>query len=274
MAGEPALPLSPTLAAGSARLAPVREKSATPIAAASHVIDLRQELTEESAPVSRLGQPLPARVVSLTPGKVEFDLVDVQGDCFGLLVLEGLLLAEADAGRAHAGWLIGAHDLIRPSAMHGFALTEHTHWRALVASRVALLDHPFGLRAGGIPLVSRVLVARATRTLSWLFAKSLILGSPVIEERLLLLFALLGERWGRMTSDGVSLSLPLTHAMLAALCGARRPSVTLALHSLERAGLVSAPAKGTWLLHRELARDTPCRASCAAEYAHALGLDW
>src|SRR5690349_11515684 len=134
MAGEPALPLSPTLEAAPAKLARAHATPAAPastIARHPRVVDLRHELTEEGAPVGRLEHPLPARVVLLAPGEVEFDLVDVQGDCFGLLVLEGLMLAEADAGRAHAGWLIGAHDLIRPSAMHGLALTERTRWRAL-----------------------------------------------------------------------------------------------------------------------------------------------
>jgi CRP-like cAMP-binding protein len=155
--------------------------------------------------------------------------------------------------------------------MSEFGLTEGTRWRALETTRVALLDYDFGLRAGGIPMVSRALLTLATRTSSWLFAKSLILSSPGIEERLLLLFALLGERWGKVTPGGVSLRLPLTHAVLASLCGSRRPSVTMALHALEREGLLSCTAKGSWLLHGGGAAGG-CSATSVARYEHALGL--
>jgi CRP-like cAMP-binding protein len=156
--------------------------------------------------------------------------------------------------------------------MHELALTDRSRWRALTPARVALLDREFALRAGGIPLVSRVLVNRATRTANWLLAKSLIASSPSIDERLLLLFALLGERWGRVTPAGVSLTLPLTHANLAALCGARRPSVTMSLHALERDGLLSCGTKGTWLLRRRNGSDNGSRVSCLPDYERSLGL--
>lgn len=190
------------------------------------------------------------------------------------MLLDGLLLGELDAGRAHTGWLLGRHDLIRPSALHERVLTEHVRWRALAPTAMAVLDKEFGVRAGGIPMVSRVLLTRATRTTSWLLASALIRSSPVVEERLLLLFALLGERWGRVTPDGVVLRLPLTHAVLAALCGARRPSVTLGLHALERDGLLSCAGKGRWLLRRDrpMSGHEPCTSSCLAQYERALGL--
>jgi CRP-like cAMP-binding protein len=210
-------------------------------------------------------------VIELMPGKADLELIDLAGESFGLMVLNGLLLVELESGRAHIGWLIGAGDVIRPAGMHEVALTERSRWRALSDSRLAVLDREFGLRAGGIPAVSRALVNRATRTANWLLAKSLVISSPRIEERLLLLFALLGERWGRVTSEGVALKLPLTHANLAALCGARRPSVTIALHALEREGLLSCAAKGTWVLRRWHSEDG-IFPSCFADYARSLGL--
>jgi hypothetical protein len=294
MGSERQLPSAPAAEVGSARLAgpPVqprkgshkprrgglRPREQSPAGEpfyGTRVVDLRGELADDStAPVDQLNHPLPARAVHLACGRVDFDLVDLREDCFGILVLEGLLLAELDAGRAHAGWLVGSHDLIRPWGVHELVLTDRTRWQALLPSRVALLDHPFGLRAAGIPMVARVLVTRAARTSNWLLAKSLVLSSPVIEERLLLLFALLAERWGRVTADGVVLHMPLTHAMLATLCGARRPSVTLALGELARDGLLSCTAKGSWLLHRAPTDAGSCRLSCAAEYERALGMSW
>jgi Crp-like helix-turn-helix domain len=238
------------------------------------LVDLRSELSETSDALTRLTNPLPARLVHLRPGSVDLDLIDLDADGYGLMLLDGLLLAELDAGRSRAGWLIGAQDLIRPSGLYESVLTEQTRWRALAPTRVVMLDRAFGLRAGGIPMVARTLVTRATRTSNWLLAKSLILSSPVVEERLLLLFALLGERWGRVTTEGVALTLPLTHEMLGTLCGARRPSVTLALHALERGGLLTCGGKGSWLFRRPLTDTGLRRTSCFSQYERSLGLSW
>ena len=50
--------------------------------------------------------------------------------------------------------------------------------------------------------IEKLLLA-TSRTSHWLLATSLIMSSPSITERLLLLFALYGERWGKVTPDGV-----------------------------------------------------------------------
>jgi len=165
-----------------------------------------------------------------------------------VLVLDGLIAVGVDAGRAHTTWLVGSDDLVRPWNMREFSLIQNTTWRALTDTRLALLDGDFSRRVAGIPMITRELLGRATQTTHWLLAKSLIAGSPVVEERLLLLFALLSERWGRVRRDGVWLNLPLTHELLAQMCGARRPSVTTALRSLRERGLVDCTQRGCWLL--------------------------
>lgn len=236
------------------------------------VADLRVELAQDAPQLTQLVHPLPARVTELTAGKDDVDLIELAGESFGVMVLEGLLLVELASGRAQIGWLVGGGDLVRPSSMRELALTERSRWRALSDVRLAVLDRHFALRARGIPTVWRALVNRATRTTNWLLAKSLIVSSPLIEERLLLLFALFGERWGRVTPQGVLLTLPLTHEHLASLCGARRPSVTMALHSLQREGLIDRPAHGTWLLRRSRS-DHGSHPTCFADYERALGLE-
>jgi CRP-like cAMP-binding protein len=74
---------------------------------------------------------------------------------------------------------------------------------------------------------------------------------PRVERRLHVVLWQLAQRWGRMTQDGVVLRLPLTHAVLADLTAARRPSVTLALARLESAGVVVRRG------HEWLLRDGP-----------------
>ena len=52
------------------------------------------------------------------------------------------------------------------------------------------------------------------------------------EGRSLVQFWQLAERWGHVDRDGIAVSLPLTHELLAKLVGAARPSVTTALGRL------------------------------------------
>jgi CRP-like cAMP-binding protein len=199
-------------------------------------------------------------------------LSEAPDGAIGLLILDGVLLVRLDAGRAHTGWLLGADDLLRPWEMDDIALMRATMWHALTPTRLALLDHEFGMRAGGIPLLTRALVARTARTTHWLLAKSLVMASPLVEDRLLLAFALLGERWGTVNPHGVLLKLPLTHSVLATLCGVRRPSVTIALGVLDADGVLTRAAEDAWLLRRHPAELLRGRPSCWRQYTDALGL--
>jgi CRP-like cAMP-binding protein len=71
-----------------------------------------------------------------------------------------------------------------------------------------------------------------------------------VDERLLALFAHLGDRWGRVTPDGIHVPVRLTHELIALLIGAQRPTVTTGLGELRRQGrLVKRPDR-TWLLPR------------------------
>ena len=70
-----------------------------------------------------------------------------------------------------------------------------------------------------------------------------------VTDRLLLTLWHLAERWGRVTTDGIALPLPLSHQRLADLVGAHRPSVTTAMGTLARSGAVSRRDDGVWMLH-------------------------
>jgi CRP-like cAMP-binding protein len=232
---------------------------------------------------SRPGSPMPAvdilrragaRTVQVAPGSFHSGALtgDPEG-WLGLLILDGLMQAEAMVGRAHVGWLVGAEDLIRPWQMGEVCLTEHVMWRALSRCRVMLLDRTVAQQLARLPRLTDTIVGWAARTTQWLMAGSLVVSSPVVEERLLLLFALLGERWGKATAEGVSIELPLTHIVLAKLCGTRRPTVTGALRSLELEGLLERRSAGDWLLKRVDRATLSPLPSCWTEYAAALGLE-
>jgi CRP/FNR family transcriptional regulator, cyclic AMP receptor protein len=215
---------------------------------------------------------LVARVAQLPPGRFDPQrLVEDPTDWLGLLVVNGLVLVQVAAGRAPIGWLVGADDLIRPWEMTDVSLLTAASWQAISPLRVALLDADFARRVAGLGPVADALTAKAVQTSHWLFAKSLVTGTSVIEERLLLLFALLGERWGKATAAGVLVAMPLTHQVLATLVGARRPSVSTAIRGLTAAGLLERTTEG-WLLCRTAPEGQPPRPRCWPQYAEALGL--
>lgn len=71
---------------------------------------------------------------------------------------------------------------------------------------------------------------------------------PRVEERILSLLSHLAGRWGQVTAQGVTLTLPVTHEVLGALIGARRPTVSLALLALDQQQLLSRREDRSWLL--------------------------
>jgi CRP/FNR family cyclic AMP-dependent transcriptional regulator len=218
------------------------------------------------------GRRLVARSLHLAAGPFEpRRFVPDPDGWLGLLIVDGELLVEIEAGRGPTGWLVGPDDILRPWEMEDLALTADASWTALSESQIVLLDAEFARRTLGIPDVSRMLLAKSAQSIHWLLAKSLITATPVIEERLLLLFALIGERWGRATPEGVVISLPLTHRVLASLVGARRPSVSTALGALDQEGLVSRVPRGGWLASRPPLVTDPSPRRCWERYVQALG---
>lgn len=97
----------------------------------------------------------------------------------------------------------------------------------------------------------RVLLQRSERRVARVLAMQSLARLPRVEDRVLGVLWLLAERWGRMTSDGVTLSLPLTHRTLGKLIGAERSSVTGAIGALTEAARVTRAAETTWVLHGE-----------------------
>lgn len=75
-----------------------------------------------------------------------------------------------------------------------------------------------------------------------------------LEERLLILLWHLAERWGEPVKEGIRIPIGLPHRLLAELVGARRPSVTTALTSLQEEGRLTSAANGCWVL----LGDPPC----------------
>jgi CRP/FNR family transcriptional regulator, cyclic AMP receptor protein len=171
-----------------------------------------------------------------------------EAGALGLLVLHGVLIRRVQFSAATGAELLGPGDLLRPWLEDAESLIEaEPVWEVLEPARLALLNgRAAQLCASRPPLVGklldRALVRSRRRTML-----SAIAATKRIDERLLLLFGHLAARWGHVTRDGVVVPLPLTHALLADLIAARRPTVTTAIRSLREAGAVERHDEG-WLL--------------------------
>jgi CRP/FNR family transcriptional regulator, cyclic AMP receptor protein len=192
-----------------------------------------------------------ARVKVLEPGRWEVPH-DSTGR-LGFLLLDGLLARDVVLVGHTCTELLGEGDVIQPwipSTDDGL-VRYHVLWHILAPSRLAVLDDSFARKLADWPQVMSMLLERAIRrTLRMSVHQALLQLSPV-ETRLVVLFWHLAERWGRVTPDGISVRLRMSHELLGQLVGCRRASVTTALHRVSDSGLIVRKSDGTWLLRGE-----------------------
>ncbi|MDP9344157.1 MAG: helix-turn-helix domain-containing protein [Actinomycetota bacterium] len=115
--------------------------------------------------------------------------------------------------------------------------------------RLAVLDQGLVMRMAPWPQLGLELFNRGTRRAHALAVALAIAHHPRVDDRLLLTLWHLAERWGRVTTDGIVVPLPLGHQRLADLVGAHRPSVTTAMGELTRSGAIGRRDDGHWILH-------------------------
>jgi CRP/FNR family transcriptional regulator, cyclic AMP receptor protein len=179
-----------------------------------------------------------------------------QGLGIGLLVLDGLLVRRVGIEGRYGAELLGEGDLLRPSEgtdeMPTLPMT--VGWRVLETARVAILDDTFMGHFATYPQLGGRLLGRAISRSRNIAVNMAIVHQARVDVRLHMLFWHLAARWGRVGSGGVTVPLRLTHAVLAELVAARRPTVTSALTMLSKRGLVR-PSDHGWLLAGEAPGD-------------------
>lgn len=189
--------------------------------------------------------------VPVGPWRVAPDAEDTR---LGLLVLDGLLARTVAVNSQRRAELIGPGDVIRPWDSGGDELDRvrlDVRWDVLQPARVAELDAAFTRNACRLPQVFSALMLRSIRRSQRLAILLAIADVRRVDERLLALFGHLGDRWGRVTPDGVHVPMRLTHELIAQLIGAQRPTVTTGLGELQRAGRLIKRPDRTWLLPAE-----------------------
>jgi CRP-like cAMP-binding protein len=168
----------------------------------------------------------------------------------GVLVIDGLLTRDVVVRGSSFTELIGAGDLLRPADVdpEESLVPLSVIWKVVEPSRIALLDRRFTAAVGRWPELTAALLERSLHRSMRLAAHQAISHLNRVDNRLLLLFWQLAERWGRVSAEGVVVPLRLPHRMLGQLVGAQRPSVTKALKGLAVQELVRRRPDGTWLL--------------------------
>lgn len=156
----------------------------------------------------------------------------------GLLVLEGLMVRRLRMGPASSSELVGPTDILRPweNDLIPMVVPAPADWRVLDETRVALLDERVTALIGQWPELSAAVAGRLlrrARSLAYLMAAQHFVR---VEDRLLATLWHIASMWGRVTPQGTVIPFRLTHEMLADIVGAKRPTTTLAIHSLGRQG--------------------------------------
>jgi len=168
---------------------------------------------------------------------------------FGVLILDGVIARQIRLDGRTATELLSTGDMLRPWVRLGLSsLTPEMRWNVVETARVALLDDRFTRVASRWPQISGTLMDRLVVRCGRLMFQLAVCRRVGVSERLLATFWSFADRWGRVTRDGVVVPLRLSHAVLAEVVGARRPSVTTALGELRRDGLLERRSDGSWLL--------------------------
>jgi CRP/FNR family transcriptional regulator, cyclic AMP receptor protein len=199
---------------------------------------------------------LAARELDVPPGAWRGDPLLIDGGV-GLLVLEGVLIRRLGIGGRYSAELLGEGDILRSVGEEGLSpLAMSSGWLVLEPTRLAVLDERFVRQLAPFPRLAGSLFARSVLRSRQIAVNMAIVHQARVDVRLHMLLWHLAGRWGRVRSDGVLVPLRLTHAILADLVAARRPTVTSALTELGRAGLVQSVQEG-WLLSGEPPGELP-----------------
>lgn len=174
-------------------------------------------------------------------------------DGFGLLVLDGVLTREVVLAGLGCTELLARGDVLRPWGDDEGepSVRMSVRWAAVEPARLALLDDAFARTVAPWPSIAATLIARLVRRSHSLAVHLAISRLVGIDLRLYVLFWHLADRFGHTGPEGVTVPLPLTHATLAKIVSARRPSVTTALGELRQRRLLEVRDDGTWILRGE-----------------------
>ena len=222
----------------------------------------RSLTAKERAAATRVRLP----VQSVASGHVDVGTLLAEAKAIGLFVLEGVLVQRLRINDRLTLRLLGPGDLFIPSKQPQTSLPMQIGCIATAATRLALLDQPALTAARRWPHITAALLGHMAQQTEQIAVQLAIAHLPRIDERLLAIMTLLGDRWGQVTSDGTLIPLALTHETLGGMIGSRRPSVTIALARLAKRGHLLKHDRG-WLLRHQPRNPAPPHHDCEHDEA-------
>jgi CRP/FNR family cyclic AMP-dependent transcriptional regulator len=214
--------------------------------------DLGQLLSPERAGAA--AREIPVAVTPLRPGSWRPEQHGPPSPAdFGLLLLGGAILRDIVVHGTPSAELFGAGDVIRTWQSEGPSALQHprARWSVLCPSSVAELRGPTARALRAYPEITTMLVDRLHARAERLAIAQAISQITGVEMRVDALMQQLAERWGRVHPEGIRVPLVLSHRLIGALVGARRPTVSTALTHLAERDRVRRQPDGTWLLARD-----------------------
>lgn len=175
-------------------------------------------------------------------------------DILGMLVLDGMVLRGVAVTDRPTVEVLGPGDLFRPFECdrdRDATVSGELRWWGLRPATIAVLDGGFTRRMCDYPPVIAELAGRLSRRSAGSSLRLAIAAEPRLWLRLHRTLWQLADRFGEPQVGGVLLRVPLCHALLSWLVGARRPAVSRAINELERAGRLARRPDGTWWLARQ-----------------------
>jgi CRP/FNR family transcriptional regulator, cyclic AMP receptor protein len=247
---------------GPGRLVPPRQRGIgeranvaenTPAAAIrllDHLPDLAADL--DVAQTASASRALTVPAIELSSGCCELEacttVPPLAGRPFGLLVTEGLIVREVRLGERTSTSLYGPGDILDLRSDEGSSLATGSRLICPDLAVIAVFDDRVLVAMREWPRMMARLFALTMRQLERADINAAIGRLERVEDRLLGLFWLLADRWGRRGPDGIAINQPLTHEAIGRLIGARRPTVSLGLRALYEQGSLQRGPDGAWLL--------------------------
>jgi len=167
----------------------------------------------------------------------------------GLLVLGGLMMRRLSFGVVASAELVGQGDILRPGDEGPTDAPPHSSaWRVLADVELAVIDRRATALIGRFPELSAAIAGRLlrrSRCLSYLMAAQHL---RRVDDALLATLWHIAGMWGKVTLGGVVVPFHFTHQQLADITGSRRPTVTVAIRTLEAQGRLRREEPGRWVL--------------------------
>jgi CRP/FNR family transcriptional regulator, cyclic AMP receptor protein len=192
--------------------------------------------------------------ITLDPGPWHIaelrDVDGVQPQVRGFLALDGAIAMDLTIATQVCTRLVTPGELVLLDGFQDDSIPMRSGWTVIEHSRLAILDQRLLLIGARWPGLLGAILNRAAQQVHHALLQQAISQLPRVEDRLLALMWSIADRRGVVRGDAVWVHLPVTHATLAQMIGARRPTVSLGLRTLAERGVLEA-RDGGWLIARD-----------------------